>query len=130
VTDDQHPVLQAAAKQLNEYFAQQRTAFDLPISLAWGTAFQKAVWQGLLSIPHGQTCTYGQMAQHLGQPQAVRAVGAAIGKNPLSIIVPCHRVVGALGQLTGYAGGLNRKRHLLEFESINRDMSYGIPLNL
>ena len=116
-TQDQHPILQATAKQLNEYFAHQRTAFDLPISFAWGTEFQNAVWQALRSIPHGQTRTYGAMAQHIGKPQAVRAVGAAIGKNPLSIIVPCHRVVGALGQLTGYAGGIERKAALLTMET-------------
>lgn len=115
-TDDQHPVLQAAAQQLGAYFAGHLRAFDLPLDLSAGTPFQQSVWRALLSIPAGQTRRYGELARQIGRPAAVRAVGAAIGRNPLSIVVPCHRVVGADGSLTGYAGGLDRKAALLERE--------------
>jgi methylated-DNA-[protein]-cysteine S-methyltransferase len=115
--DSKHPVLQKAASQLDEYFAGKRTQFDLPISLAHGTAFQRKVWQALLHIAAGQTSTYGDLSQRLGQPSAVRAVAAAIGRNPISVVVPCHRVLGARGALTGYAGGLERKAALLQLES-------------
>jgi methylated-DNA-[protein]-cysteine S-methyltransferase len=91
-------------------------AFDLPLDLSGGTPFQQSVWQALLSIAAGQTRRYGELASQIGRPAAVRAVGAAIGRNPLSIVVPCHRVVGADGSLTGYAGGLDRKAALLERE--------------
>lgn len=111
-----HPVLQLAAKQLAEYFAGQRAHFDLPLDLSTGTAFQQAVWQALLSIARGQTCSYKAMSVRIGKPAAMRAVGGAVGRNPLSIIVPCHRVVGANGALTGYAGGLGRKTALLHLE--------------
>lgn len=104
-----------AVTQLAEYFAGTRTDFDLPITLA-GTEFQRQVWAGLRQIPYGRTVSYGELADRLGQPSASRAVGLATGKNPLSIIVPCHRVVGSTGALTGYAGGLDRKRFLLDFE--------------
>jgi methylated-DNA-[protein]-cysteine S-methyltransferase len=110
------PMLQQAKAQLQDYFAGQRRQFDLPLNLATGTAFQQSVWQALLAIPFGSTCSYGQLASRIGQPQAVRAVGAAVGRNPLSIIVPCHRVIGANGSLTGYAGGLDRKTALLQLE--------------
>jgi methylated-DNA-[protein]-cysteine S-methyltransferase len=112
----QHAVLRQAITQLEEYFSGSRTSFDLPLDLQGGTAFQQSVWQALLSIPHGGTMSYGVLSQRIGQPAAVRAVGAAVGRNPLSIIVPCHRVLGADGSLTGYAGGLQRKSALLQLE--------------
>lgn len=117
ITDTQHPILQTTAQQIAEYFDRQRAVFDLPLSSAWGTLFQKTVWQALRKIPMGQTSSYGDVAAQIGHPTAMRAVGAAIGKNPWSIIVPCHRVVGADGKLTGYAGGLHRKQALLELET-------------
>lgn len=113
-----HPMLRLAADQLDEYFAKQRQHFDLPLHLGTGTLFQNAVWQALCAIGHGQTCTYGMVSQQVGRPKAVRAVGAAVGRNPLSIILPCHRVMGANGQLTGYAGGLWRKTALLKLEGV------------
>jgi len=115
-TAPEHPVLQAAAVQLQDYFAQRRTVFDLPLDLSRGTAFQQAVWQALQAIVAGTHQSYGQMASRLKNPKAVRAVGAAVGRNPVSLIVPCHRVLGSTGQLTGYAGGLERKRALLLLE--------------
>ena len=108
--------LRLAKTQLTEYFAGKRSSFDLPLDLANGSAFQQSVWRSLLQIPYGRYSTYGELAQHLGQAQAARAVGMAVGRNPLSIIVPCHRVVGANGALTGYAGGLWRKMDLLQRE--------------
>jgi methylated-DNA-[protein]-cysteine S-methyltransferase len=114
--DASHPVLQKAVKQLREYFSGKRTTFDLPLDLQGGTAFQQSVWQALLSIPRGGTTSYGVLSQRIGKPAAVRAVGAAVGRNPLSIVVPCHRVLGADGSLTGYAGGLERKTALLQLE--------------
>lgn len=104
-----------AASQLDEYFARRRTVFDLPLDLA-GTAFQCSVWQALRTIPFGHTASYGALAQRIGKPLAVRAVGSANGRNPVPIVVPCHRVIGASGALTGYAGGLARKRYLLALE--------------
>jgi methylated-DNA-[protein]-cysteine S-methyltransferase len=101
--------------QLDEYFARQRTEFDVPITLT-GTPFQRTVWAALREIPYGQTVSYGHLAERIGRPTASRAVGLANGRNPISIIVPCHRVVGSTGSLTGYGGGLERKQHLLEFE--------------
>ena len=92
--------------------------FNTPRVPAWGTAFQQSVWQALCAIPRGSTCSYGQLAAQLNKPLAVRAVGAAVGRNPWSVIVPCHRVLGAQGQLTGYAGGLERKRALLNLEGV------------
>jgi methylated-DNA-[protein]-cysteine S-methyltransferase len=117
VTDDSHPTLMAAAQQLGEYFSGQRQHFDLPLQAAWGTPFQRDVWQALQRIPYGRTSTYGDIARAIGKPKAVRAVGAAIGQNPHTIVVPCHRVVGANGSLTGFAGGLDRKQHLLAHEA-------------
>ncbi|MDR3482120.1 MAG: methylated-DNA--[protein]-cysteine S-methyltransferase [Burkholderiaceae bacterium] len=114
--DPQHPILQQAALQLQEFFAGTRTGFDVPLDLS-GTPFQQAVWRQLLTIPYGDTISYAQHAQRVGRPTAARAVGAAIGRNPVSIVVPCHRVLGSNGAHTGYAGGLERKRALLEFES-------------
>lgn len=113
---DGHPVLKLACLQLAGYFAGSRTAFDLPLDLSGGTAFQQAVWQVLLAIPSGGTASYGDVSRRAGTPAAVRAVGAAIGRNPVSIVVPCHRVIGAGGSLTGYAGGLHRKTALLTLE--------------
>lgn len=114
--DDRHPVLRAAAAQLQDYFAGTRDAFDLPLDLSHGTAFQQAVWQALRAIPSGATTSYGALSLQMGKPTAVRAVGAAVGRNPISVIVPCHRVLGADGSLTGYAGGLARKTALLTRE--------------
>ncbi|MDB5944036.1 MAG: methylated-DNA--protein-cysteine methyltransferase [Ramlibacter sp.] len=111
-----HPVLVEAVAQLADYFAGKRTQFDLPLDLQGGTAFQQSVWQALLAIPPGGTTSYGDLSQRVGRPAAVRAVGAAIGRNPLSIVVPCHRVLGRDGSLTGYAGGLERKSALLALE--------------
>ncbi|TFZ00172.1 methylated-DNA--[protein]-cysteine S-methyltransferase [Ramlibacter humi] len=113
-----HPVLSLAMRQLDEYFAGRRTTFDLPLDLQGGTAFQQSVWRALLSIPCGERTTYGALSRGLGQPQAVRAVGAAVGRNPVSIVVPCHRVLGTDGSLTGYAGGLERKTALLRLEGM------------
>ncbi|GAA4583149.1 methylated-DNA--[protein]-cysteine S-methyltransferase [Planotetraspora phitsanulokensis] len=103
------------SEQLAAYFAGLRTTFDLPMRLV-GTPFQQRVWAALREIPHGETISYGELAERIGQPAAVRAVGLANGRNPIGIIVPCHRVVGATGSLVGYGGGLDRKRHLLAFE--------------
>ena len=115
-TDAHHPVLKQASEQLTEYFAGKRSCFNVPLDLSGGTEFQQAVWQALLAIASGQTASYGEISRHIGKPAAVRAVGAAIGRNPVSIIVPCHRVIGRNGSLTGYAGGLNRKTALLTLE--------------
>jgi methylated-DNA-[protein]-cysteine S-methyltransferase len=111
-----HPVLQLAVLQLGDYFAGRRTHFDLPLDLTRGTPFQQSVWQALLAIPAGRTTSYAELGRRLGRPQAARAVGAAVGRNPVSIVVPCHRVLGTAGALTGYAGGLERKSALLRLE--------------
>jgi methylated-DNA-[protein]-cysteine S-methyltransferase len=111
-----HPVLREAARQIDGYFAGELNVFDLPLDLSAGTDFQRAVWQALLALPRGHTCTYGELSARIGRPSAVRAAGGAIGRNPISIIVPCHRVIGQGGALTGYAGGLARKRALLQLE--------------
>jgi methylated-DNA-[protein]-cysteine S-methyltransferase len=103
------------ARQLDEYFAAERTEFELTTTIA-GDEFQRRVWELIDRVPHGQTTTYGEMARELGDPALAREVGSAVGRNPLSIVVPCHRVVGKDGSLTGYAGGLERKRFLLELE--------------
>jgi methylated-DNA-[protein]-cysteine S-methyltransferase len=108
-----HPVLVETERQLGEYFAGERRAFDVPLS---GSDFQRSVWSALLTIPFGETRSYGEIAQQVGKPSASRAVGAANGRNPISIIAPCHRVVGSTGKLTGFAGGLEAKRFLLELE--------------
>lgn len=115
-TDACHPVLQTASRQLSEYFAGRRMQFDVPLDLSNGTLFQQAVWQALLAIRAGDTASYSDISQRIGKPTAVRAVGAAIGRNPVSIMVPCHRVIGRNGTLTGYAGGLARKTALLQRE--------------
>jgi methylated-DNA-[protein]-cysteine S-methyltransferase len=109
-------VLTAAATQLEEYFGGRRTEFDLPLAPE-GTEFQRRVWTELLRIPYGEITTYGELARRLGDPNGSRAVGLANGRNPLGIVVPCHRVVGAGGGLTGYGGGLPRKRLLLDLEA-------------
>jgi len=110
-----HPILMKAEQQLNEYFVGRRKDFSIFLDMA-GTPFQRSVWEALLAIPFGQTTTYVDLARHLGNPQATRAVGAATGRNPLSIIVPCHRVIGSRGKLTGFAGGLDAKAYLLLME--------------
>ena len=109
------PLLQRTATELRHYFDGKRASFDLPLDLL-GTDFQRAVWTALQRIPAGETRAYGDIARALGSPLAVRAVGAAVGRNPVSLIVPCHRVVGRDGSLTGYAGGIERKQALLELE--------------
>lgn len=109
-------VLAAAATALARYFDGELTRFELPLRLE-GTGFQRRVWAGLLEIPYGTTISYGELARRIGQPSASRAVGLANGRNPVSIVVPCHRVIGAGGALTGYGGGLERKRFLLRLES-------------
>ncbi|HEY1575249.1 MAG TPA: methylated-DNA--[protein]-cysteine S-methyltransferase [Pseudonocardiaceae bacterium] len=106
----------AVIEQLTEYFEGTRRDFDLPLVMH-GTDFQRTVWRALCTIPYGETVSYGQLADRIGRPTASRAVGLANGKNPISIIVPCHRVVGSSGDLTGYGGGLDRKRHLLALET-------------
>lgn len=111
-----NPHTRRSQQQLAEYFAGQRQSFDLPLA-PQGTPFQQRVWQALLSIPFGRTASYAEIATSLDDPKAVRAVGAANGRNPLAIVVPCHRVIGSDGSLTGYAGGLDRKRWLLAFEA-------------
>ena len=113
--DDTHPVLRAAARQLAQYLAGTRQAFDLPLAPV-GTAFQRSVWDLIAAIPFGETRTYGELATALGRPSGARAVGTATGRNPISIVVPCHRVIGKNGQLTGYGGGLPRKHWLLQHE--------------
>lgn len=115
--DDRHPELLRAQQQLQEYLAGNRRVFTLPLDLSSGTAFQQSVWRALLQIPLGETRSYAAISAQLGKPTATRAVGAAVGRNPLSIVVPCHRVVGANGALTGYAGGLDRKAQLLALEA-------------
>ncbi|ENX21480.1 hypothetical protein F892_00708 [Acinetobacter vivianii] len=115
VEDRQHPMLHKVKQQLEEYFAGQRQQFDLPLDFQ-GTAFQKQVWQALLNIPYGETRSYKEIAVQLGNEKAVRAVGAANGKNPISIIAPCHRVIGSSGALVGFAGGLDKKQILLNLE--------------
>ena len=110
-----YPLLREAVRQLEEYFAGKRREFDIPLSMR-GTSFQKKVWEQLLTIPYGETVTYGEIAARIGNPRAGRAVGMANHHNPIAIIVPCHRVIGADGRLTGYGGGLPIKQSLLELE--------------
>ncbi len=111
----QHPVLEKTAKQLKEYFEGKRTSFSLPLRLA-GTDFQEKIWQQIARIPYGKKISYSELAKRAGAPQAIRAAGTATGQNPVSIIIPCHRVMGKNGRLCGFAGGLERKRLLLELE--------------
>ena len=118
IEDVSHPILLNTQQQLIEYFSGQRKVFDIPLDFE-GTDFQKKVWSALLTIPYGETRSYKQIAQQLGHEKAVRAVGAANGKNPISIIAPCHRVIGAGGALVGFAGGLDKKEILLRLELNN-----------
>src|SRR6202012_4223194 len=120
VEDKKHPVLLETEQQLKDYFSGRLKKFSLKLDFA-GTDFQKKVWEALLTIPFGETRSYGQIADQIGNPKAVRAVGAANGRNPISIIAPCHRVIGSSGKLTGFAGGLETKAHLLDHES------HGVP---
>ncbi len=114
--DDREPILIETERQLKEYFEGKRQCFSISLDIR-GTPFQKSVWEALLAIPFGETRTYGQVAKQLGKPNAMRAAGAASGRNPLSIVVPCHRVIGSSGELTGYAGGVEAKTTLLKIES-------------
>jgi methylated-DNA-[protein]-cysteine S-methyltransferase len=116
VRDDHHALLTEARRQIDAYFAGQRKTFDLPLA-ARGTEFQRRVWEALSQIPYGATISYGELARRIGNPMASRAVGLANGSNPISIIVPCHRVIGANGNLTGYGGGVERKKALLALEA-------------
>jgi methylated-DNA-[protein]-cysteine S-methyltransferase len=116
-----HVRLREASRQLDEYFSGRRRAFDLPLEFR-GTEFQRSVWNALLEIPYGETRTYGQIADQIGNPTAVRAVGAANGRNPISIITPCHRVIGLSGALTGFGGGLDAKAYLLSLEAPQRQL--------
>ena len=120
--DPEAAPLPEVRRQLDEYLAGQRRSFDLPLEVA-GTEFQRLCWQALQEIPFGETRTYGEMARSIGHPAAVRAVGRANHDNPIGVIIPCHRVIGANGSLTGYAGGLDMKRTLLELEGV-------LPLSL
>jgi methylated-DNA-[protein]-cysteine S-methyltransferase len=117
-----NPVLAEAERQLNEYFAGKRNCFELELEFA-GTEFQRKVWAALLTIPFGETRSYREIALQIGRPKAVRAVGAATGRNPISIVAPCHRVVGTSGDLTGFAGGLGTKRLLLTLETSGAELS-------
>lgn len=115
VIEGKHQVLSQTKRQLDEYFTHQRTSFDLPIRLN-GTKFQNLAWNALLQVPYGETRSYAQQAELIGNPKAVRAIGRANGLNPISIIVPCHRIIGKSGKLTGYASGLNDKKYLINLE--------------
>ena len=121
VEDGSHPILLQAEAELKEYFAGERNRFMIPLDMR-GTAFQKEVWKALAAIPFGETRTYGELASQLGNVNASRAVGAANGRNPIAIIVPCHRVIGSTGKLTGFAGGLEAKAHLLNLERQNEKL--------
>jgi methylated-DNA-[protein]-cysteine S-methyltransferase len=112
-------LLDETTRQLQVYWAGELKGFDLPLDMSWATPFQQAVWRQLMTIPYGHTHTYTDVARAMGKPLAVRAVGTAIGRNPLSVIVPCHRVLGSNGQLGGYSGGLERKRALLQLEEVS-----------
>ncbi|MEZ8316365.1 cysteine methyltransferase [Vibrio splendidus] len=120
VRDDGFPIFELVADQLNRYFSGEVIQFSVPIA-AKGTPFQQSVWQALTTIPYGETWSYAQLADAIGNPKAVRAVGLANGKNPVSVIVPCHRVIGKNGKLTGYAGGVERKQRLLVIEGREED---------
>ncbi|GLU54487.1 methylated-DNA--[protein]-cysteine S-methyltransferase [Dyadobacter frigoris] len=120
--DINYPILLETEKQLNEYFAKKRKVFSLKLDFV-GSEFQKKVWEALLTIPFGETRTYGQIAKQIGNPQAVRAVGGAANKNPVSIIAPCHRVIGATGKLVGFGGGIANKTILLDIEKTFKQTS-------
>lgn len=119
--DSHHRVLQQAKRELAEYFSGKRKRFEVALAPE-GTPFQRAVWQGISTVRFGETITYGELARRAGFPGSARAAGAATGRNPIGIIVPCHRIMGANGALTGYAGGLERKRALLALEGVGRDL--------
>ena len=114
-----------AVRQISAYFARARFEFELPL-VPHGTAFQRTVWSELLTIPTGRTRSYAQVAAAIGRPTAVRAVGQAVGRNPLSLVLPCHRVIGSDGSLTGYAGGIDRKRWLLALEGVSVEGRHGL----
>jgi methylated-DNA-[protein]-cysteine S-methyltransferase len=116
--DPSHAVLREAMRQLDAYFEGTRATFDLPLDLQAGTPFQQSVWRALLAIPRGRSTSYRDLGQRIGAPSAARAIGGAVGRNPLSVVVPCHRVLGTDGSLTGYAGGLDRKTALLHLEGV------------
>ena len=120
IQEDSFPIFQSVKEQLERYFAGEAVQFDVPIA-AKGTPFQQSVWHALTTIPYGETWSYAQLADAIGNPKAVRAVGLANGKNPVSVIVPCHRVIGKNGKLTGYAGGIERKQRLLAIEGIGQE---------
>ena len=126
---DEAPIIRDTIKQLDEYFKGNRLEFEIPLVFI-GTEFQKIVWNELIKIPYGKTCSYLELSQNLGDPKAIRAVANANGANAISIIVPCHRIIGADGNLTGYAGGLRVKRKLLDLEKINSGQSIQIRLKL
>jgi methylated-DNA-[protein]-cysteine S-methyltransferase len=117
-----HPLIERCKSQLVDYFEGRRQTFDVPLA-PQGTAFQQRVWMRLRDVPYGETCSYATISSGIGSPRSHRAVGAANGRNPLSIVVPCHRVIGSNGQLTGYAGGLERKQWLLRHEQAHRDFT-------
>ncbi|PCJ33178.1 MAG: glycosyltransferase [Gammaproteobacteria bacterium] len=119
LVEAKHEILSQTREQLEQYFTGQRTQFDLPLAFA-GTQFQQAAWHALLNIPYGQTRSYKQQAQSINNPKAMQAIGQANGRNPISIIVPCHRVIGQSGKLVGYAGGLENKMFLLDLEKNNQ----------
>jgi methylated-DNA-[protein]-cysteine S-methyltransferase len=123
--DDQHVVLLNAEQQLTEYFAGRRQQCDLKLDLV-GTEFQKKVWAALLTIPYGETRSYSHIASQIGNPKAVRAVGAANARNPLGIVVPCHRVISATGELTGFAGGIGTKKLLLGLEGRQSEITFSL----
>jgi methylated-DNA-[protein]-cysteine S-methyltransferase len=124
VENPNHPLLLETARQLREYFSASRRTFDLPLEFH-GTDFQRRAWSALLTIPYGETRSYGQMAEQIGSPTAVRAIGAANGRNPISIIAPCHRVIGMNGDLTGFGGGLDAKAYLLSLEAPQKQLLAG-----
>jgi len=124
VESPSHPLLRETERQLREYFTGSRRTFDVPLEFR-GTDFQRRAWSALLTIPYGETRSYRQMAEQIGNPAAVRAVGAANGKNPISIIAPCHRVIGMNGDLTGFGGGLDAKARLLSLEAPQRQLMTG-----
>lgn len=113
--DQSNHILEVTKEQLSEYFHKKRTTFDLPL-LTIGTDFQKSVWNELINIPFGKTCSYLELSHKLNNPKAIRAVASANGANAISIIIPCHRIIGSIGELTGYAGGLSAKKSLLELD--------------
>jgi methylated-DNA-[protein]-cysteine S-methyltransferase len=127
VEDGGHAILLETERQLGEYFAGRRKTFSVPLDMR-GTSFQKNVWDALLAIPFGETKSYGQLAAQLGNAKAMRAVGAANGRNPISIIVPCHRVIGSSGKLTGFAGGLETKARLLDLEAGSAESRHFRPV--